>query len=108
MPDDNIAPIDELPDYVKEEINSKIKAAKDGKVIFIGWQKIYGNFIMIKHNDGYITLYAHLNKVTVNLNQFVEQGEFIGLLGSTGRTTGPHLHFEVRRYGKPVDPLKYL
>ena len=93
---------------IKNKINSKIKAAKDGKVIFIGWQKIYGNFIMIKHNDGYITLYAHLNKVTVNLNQLVEQGEFIGLLGTTGRTTGPHLHFEVRRYGKPVDPLKYL
>ena len=63
---------------------------------------------MVRHSDGYITLYAHLNKVSVNINQFVEQGEIIGLLGSTGRTTGPHLHFEVRRYGKVVDPLKYL
>ena len=87
---------------------TKIKVVKDGKIIFIGWQKIYGNFIMVKHNDGFITLYAHLSKVNVKVNQFVEQGEFIGTLGSTGRTTGPHLHFEVRKYGKLVNPLNYL
>ena len=93
---------------IKNRPGSKIKVAKDGKIIFIGWQKIYGNFIMVKHNDGFITLYAHLSKITVKLNQFVEQGESIGNLGSTGRTTGPHLHFEVRKFGKVVDPLKYL
>ncbi len=93
---------------IKKYPGAKIKSVKDGKVIFVGWQKIYGNFVMIKHNDGYISLYAHLNKFTVKLNQFVEQGEFIGILGSTGRTTGPHLHFEIRLHGKIVDPLKYL
>lgn len=93
---------------IKNKIGAKVKSAKDGKVIFVGWQKIYGNFIMIKHNDGYITLYAHLNSISVKINQVVGLGEYIGIVGNTGRTTGTHLHFEIRKNGKLIDPLKYL
>lgn len=93
---------------IKNKTGAKIKSVKDGKVIFVGWQKIYGNFVMIKHNDGYITLYAHLSSISVKINQTVGQGEYIGIIGNTGRTTGLHLHFEIRKNGKLINPLNYL
>lgn len=68
----------------------------------------HGNFVLIAHADGYNTLYAHLDKIVVTVGQTVQQGEGIGLLGTTGWSTGPHVHFEIRTGDVYVDPAPYL
>ncbi len=85
-----------------------IKAGGDGKVIFADWRGGYGQCIMIDHGKGIVTLYAHLSKISVKNGQVVKAGAVIGNVGSTGLSTGPHLHFEVRINGDPVDPLSKL
>lgn len=85
-----------------------IKAGGDGKVIFADWRGGYGQCIMIDHGKGIVTLYAHLSKISVKNGQVVSAGKVIGNVGSTGLSTGPHLHFEVRVNGDPVDPLSKL
>ncbi len=77
-----------------------------GWVKFAGWKGGYGKLIVIRHPKGYETRYAHLSRIAVRAGQSVEQGQYIGNVGSTGLSTGPHLHFEVRRYGQLVNPLK--
>ncbi len=89
-------------------IGDAIYAADGGEVIFAGWDNSgYGNMVKIKHNDGYETFYAHMNEVKVKTGQKVSQNDIIGTLGNTGRSTGPHLHFEIRKDGVAYDPLKY-
>ncbi len=85
-------------------------AVKGGKVIKsqCGWNGGYGCYIIVDHGGGVTTLYAHNSKLLVSVGETVEQGQAIGLLGSTGRSTGPHLHFEVRIGGAKVNPLKYV
>ena len=85
-----------------------VKATLDGKVLKTGRSLVYGKYIIIKHAGGYQSLYAHLNKYLVRKGQNISQGEIIAELGSTGRSTGPHLHFSIYRNQKPVDPLKQL
>jgi murein DD-endopeptidase MepM/ murein hydrolase activator NlpD len=87
-----------------------IFAADGGVVIFAGWWggNGYGNLIVVDHLNGWMTWYAHLSQVNVFCGQQVSAGEVIGLGGSTGWSTGPHLHFEVRLEGVPYDPLAYL
>ncbi len=85
-----------------------IRAAAAGKVIFAGVKGGYGNAVMIDHGGGMVTLYAHQSKLLVKEGQRVDAGDVIGLIGSTGLSTGPHLHFEVRINGAPVDAAKYL
>jgi len=88
---------------------SAIVAADGGTVTFAGWKGNYGYCVFITHgNTGFVTVYAHCSKLLVKQGQKVAQGEQIAKLGSTGRTTGPHLHFEVRIDGKTVNPTKYL
>lgn len=82
-----------------------IRAAADGVVVFSGWRRAYGNTIIIDHGDGLATLYAHCSRLLVSEGSVVKQGQVIALIGSTGLSTGPHLHFEVRRYGEPFNPL---
>jgi len=79
-----------------------------GIVILAGWQGGYGNTIMIHHGSGITTLYGHLKKILVRRGQIISRGEVIGLVGSTGVSTGPHLHYEIRINGKRVDPMNYL
>jgi len=90
----------------KAEYRAEIKAALDGKVRFAKKEGSYGNLVIIDHQDGYETRYAHLAKVLVKKGKKVKQGDLIGLAGSTGRSTGTHLHFELRKDGKRVDPLR--
>ncbi len=89
-------------------VNSKIKAAMDGRVAETGYSAVFGNFVILTHPEGYQTLYAHLNKITVKQGESVRQGGSVGLLGSTGYSTGPHLHFGVFKRGVAMDPLKLL
>ncbi|HHT65148.1 MAG: peptidoglycan DD-metalloendopeptidase family protein [Caldicoprobacterales bacterium] len=85
-----------------------IYAADSGKVIFSGRQGGYGNLVQIDHGDGMVTYYAHMSKRSVSKGDSVSKGQKIGYVGSTGNSTGPHLHFEVRINGNPKNPLKYL
>ena len=91
-------------------IGTPIVAAAPGEVLFAGWNNGgYGNFVKLKHPDGSLTLYAHNNKVLVRKGQEVDQGQQIAEMGSTGRSTGPHLHFEIHPSGKgAANPLAYL
>lgn len=83
-----------------------VRTIADGVVSFAGWQRGYGNVIEVSHRDRKSTLFAHLSRINVKKGQRVEQGEFIGAVGSTGLSTGPHLHFEFRDNGVHQDPLE--
>lgn len=85
-----------------------IKAANNGIVIFSGWQGGYGNCVMISHGNNIVTVYAHNSSLNVSVGDYVNAGQTIALCGSTGYSTGPHLHFEVRVNGNTTDPLAWL
>ncbi|MBD2214435.1 peptidoglycan DD-metalloendopeptidase family protein [Nostoc linckia FACHB-104] len=87
---------------------STIRAADSGTVIFAGWYGGYGKAVIIDHGNGITTLYGHTSELFVTEGQGVQRGQAISSVGSTGLSTGPHLHFEVRRDGTPVDPASYL
>ncbi|MBT9136984.1 MAG: Murein hydrolase activator EnvC [Firmicutes bacterium] len=87
---------------------TQIRAAERGIVSFSGWGGGYGNMVRIEHGDGYATLYAHASRLLVSVNDVVERGQVIALVGNTGRSFGPHLHFEIRRHDSPLDPLTFF
>ncbi|MBD2347101.1 murein hydrolase activator EnvC family protein [Anabaena subtropica] len=87
---------------------STIRSADSGTVIFAGWYGGYGKAVIINHGDGITTLYGHASELYVSEGQTVQRGQAIAAVGSTGLSTGPHLHFEVRRNGTPVNPADYL
>ena len=93
---------------VAAPIGRPIAAAKDGTVVWAAYQGGYGRCIEIDHGDGYKTVYGHASKLLVRKGAEVKQGDTIALVGTSGRSTGPHLHFEIRRNGKPLDPLAVL
>ena len=85
-----------------------ILAAMSGRVTTTGINRVYGNYVIIDHGNGYQTLYAHMSKIIASKGQWVSQGTRIGLVGTTGYSTGPHLHFTVYKNGKLVDPMSVL
>ena len=85
-----------------------IFATADGVVVAAGRESGYGNVVRIQHEFGFETVYAHLSKIRVKVGQQVSRGVQIGDMGSTGRSTGSHLHYEVRVNGQPVNPMTYL
>lgn len=85
-----------------------LKASKDGVVIYVGYMTGYGKIIRIDHGNGYETRSAHLNKIYVRRGQKVNAGQVIGQTGMSGRVTGPHLHFEIRKNGRTLNPMRYL
>ena len=87
---------------------SPVYACAPGKVKAVKFSNVYGNHIIIKHNDGNESLYGHLSKTIAHLNQIVKAGTLIGEVGSTGMSTGPHLHFEIRKSGVPTDPQVFI
>ena len=89
-------------------IGTEVYATGNAKVVFVGWRQGYGNTLELDHGYGYTTLYAHLYKALVRVGQKVKRGDIIALVGNTGKSVGPHLHYEVRIHNKPVDPKNYF
>ncbi|MDY3985920.1 murein hydrolase activator EnvC family protein [Dysosmobacter sp.] len=87
---------------------SQIYAAKAGTVIVSQYSSSYGNYVVVSHGSGNTTLYAHMSSRKVSVGQYVNQGDVLGITGSTGNSTGPHLHFEITENGTRINPLKYL
>lgn len=87
---------------------TSVRAAEAGTVVFAGWSGSYGRKIAISHGGSVQTWYGHLSRINVKVGQHVKVGQFIGRVGASGHVTGPHLHFEVQRYGVPINPVKWL
>jgi murein DD-endopeptidase MepM/ murein hydrolase activator NlpD len=89
-------------------LGTEIYAVREGVVVDQGRNAVYGNYIIIRHEDNWASLYGHLQQIHTSLHMRVQSGSVIGRVGSTGLSTGPHLHFELRQFGKAQDPSKYL
>jgi murein DD-endopeptidase MepM/ murein hydrolase activator NlpD len=87
---------------------SQVIATADGVVVIAGWLRGYGNVVYVDHGNGISTRYGHLSHIDVTVGQTVKRGDNLGLVGSTGRSTGPHLHYEVRIDGQATNPIPYL
>jgi len=87
---------------------TRVNAAAAGEVVHAGPAGTYGNLVIVRHSDGFETRYAHLSKVDVKKGDTVVPGQDVGEVGTTGHSTGPHLHFEIRKEGKALDPKPYL
>jgi murein DD-endopeptidase MepM/ murein hydrolase activator NlpD len=93
---------------IDAEYGTPVQVAAGGRVIIAGWQRGYGKVVYVDHGRGISTRYGHLSEIDVTVGETVSRGQTIGLVGSTGRSTGPHLHYEVRINNQPVDPKPYL
>jgi murein DD-endopeptidase MepM/ murein hydrolase activator NlpD len=89
-------------------VGTPIKATLDGRIATTGYSAVYGNYVIVTHDGGYQSLYAHMHRIQVKRGQWVTQGGILGLVGNTGYSTGPHLHFSVYRNGKMVNPASLL
>ena len=93
---------------IEADPGAPVVSGASGRVTFAGWQNGYGQLVVVDHGGGLTTKYAHLSHIDVELDQTVSRGQLVGKVGSTGRSTGPHLHYEVRINDQPVNPLPYL
>jgi len=93
---------------IAASIGTPVLAARQGDVKSVGWSEIYGNMIIVDHGGGMESLYGHLSGIDVKVGYPVYAGQRIGSCGNTGNSTGPHLHFEIRKNGTSVDPASYL
>jgi murein DD-endopeptidase MepM/ murein hydrolase activator NlpD len=93
---------------IANEINSPIRVTADGIVTYSGWETGYGRLVVVEHGYGYSTRYGHCAHMDAKVGDEVKRGQIIGYVGSSGRSTGSHCHYEVRIHGIPVDPEKYL
>jgi murein DD-endopeptidase MepM/ murein hydrolase activator NlpD len=92
----------------EKRTNSVIRASLGGRVTKAGYSNGYGNLVVVDHGNGWVTYYAHLSRITVGKGQTVSKGQSLGYMGQTGNATGVHLHFEVHRNGRPINPLSVL
>lgn len=89
-------------------MGTPVHSTATGKVVFAGWKGAYGNCVDIDHGLGIVTRYGHMSEISVNEGDIVKTGDIIGLEGSTGRSTGPHVHYEVRYYDRPLNPVNFI
>ena len=106
-------PISEGYDYHKgldigADEGDRIRAVYDGIVLSVGEDSRSGNYIFLEHKNGYVTFYCHCSEILAEEGTVIRQGETIALVGSTGYSTGPHLHFEIRKNGESIDPLPFI
>jgi murein DD-endopeptidase MepM/ murein hydrolase activator NlpD len=87
---------------------TEVYACREGTVQEIGYNAIYGNYVLLQHEGGWTSLYGHLSAVLTVLHKNLQSGSLLGRVGSTGQSTGPHLHFELRQNGKPLNPANVL
>ena len=93
---------------IEAPLGSEVRTVFDGEVLYDGWLRGYGRFLIIGHGSGYYTLYAHLSQLLVAKGEEVKRGEPVALLGETGSLSGPQLHFEIRKGKEKLDPLLWL
>jgi murein DD-endopeptidase MepM/ murein hydrolase activator NlpD len=93
---------------IAQKVGTVVMAPSDGFVVQTGFASDYGRYVMLFHGMGLTSMYAHLGKVDVREGEMVHRGNIIGTVGLSGMTNGPHLHFELRKFGKPIDPLAFL
>ena len=93
---------------IEADWGAPVISGASGRVTFVGWQNGYGQLVVVDHGGGLTTRYAHLSHIDVGMDQVVSRGQLLGKVGSTGRSTGPHLHYEVRINDQPVNPQPYL
>jgi len=93
---------------IEAEMGAPVVSGASGRVVFVGWQNGYGQLVVVDHGGGLTTRYGHLSHIDVEAEQMVSRGQLLGKVGSTGRSTGPHLHYEVRINDQAVNPLPYL
>jgi murein DD-endopeptidase MepM/ murein hydrolase activator NlpD len=93
---------------LQAETGEAVRATGNGKVSVAGWQGGYGKMVEVAHGNGLATRYGHLSVIEVEVGQTVKIGQIVGRAGTTGRSTGPHLHYETRVNGEAVDPQKFL
>jgi murein DD-endopeptidase MepM/ murein hydrolase activator NlpD len=93
---------------IANDSGTEVCAAADGQVVFAGWQPVYGRTILIEHGHGFATKYAHNSALLVEEGDRVKKGQVIARMGTTGRSTGPHLHFSIMKWDQTLDPLIYL
>ena len=93
---------------IAAEQGTEIYAAQTGRVVHAGWNGLLGKCVIIQHTNDYVTYYGHCSKILIKPNQWVDKGQVIARVGSTGHSTGPHLHFEIHKNGVPVNPMNYL
>ncbi|HVW87661.1 MAG TPA: M23 family metallopeptidase, partial [Bryobacteraceae bacterium] len=93
---------------ISAPMGTPVKATADGIVMHASWNSGYGRCVIVDHGNGYYTLYGHLSRIDVIDGQEIRQGEVVGRVGTTGRSTGPHLHYEVRLRSTPINPYRFL
>jgi murein DD-endopeptidase MepM/ murein hydrolase activator NlpD len=93
---------------ISAELNTPVKSVADGTIIFSGWKDEYGNLVVVKHSNGYVSVYGHNSTIKVHDGDTVKKGQIISLSGMTGAVTGAHLHFELQKYQTPLNPLRML
>ncbi|MBN2435483.1 MAG: M23 family metallopeptidase [Spirochaetes bacterium] len=93
---------------IRADIATAVRSSEKGRVIFCGWKDGYGKMIVVKHDNNYLTVYAHLSDYLIKKNDKVKKGQKLGLSGNTGLSTGPHLHFEIRKYETPLNPVRMI
>ena len=108
-----IDPINGMPAFhagidITNRPGISIKATAAGRIKRCGYDAGYGNFVLLDHGNGFATMYSHLQKITTAKGKRIERGDQIGLLGNSGRSTGPHLHYEIRHTNKTVNPFRYM
>lgn len=93
---------------IANDTGTPIRVTADGVVSFAGWEGGYGKLVVVNHGNGYSTYYGHLSEIKAAVGRPLKRGDVVGLMGATGNTTGPHLHYEIRLYGAAIDPTKYM